>query len=244
MYKLNRSKPFGTVNPPEIMPGTDRPAVYAQDGKWFDAHDRDIVPGQKLRSEETTRTKVEAELRSVTGVLEVSALAETEQPLAPAELIADANTLPYAVFQREAKRILGDTCPGGKEQIVAALKKAVGEYTERQQKRGHKPRAKPDVADADPPDTDAESPSERSSASTKVAPAKPVKAGKGAIDLAAWARGDANYLMGDLRKAIRQEYGKQISGANEKMEALELLIDKKVVTSAQARKDIQNVGVG
>ena len=231
--KLNRSKPFGTVNPPETMPGTDRAAAYAQDGKWFDAHDREIVSGQKLGAEEVARIKTEV----------AQAQAKTEQPLSPAELIADANTLPYAVFQREAKRILGDTCPAGKEQIVAALKKAVGEYTERQQKRGHKPRAKPDVADADPPDTDAESSktapaSERSSASTKAA-----KAGKGAIDLAAWARGNANYLFGDVRKAIRQEYGKQISGANEKMEALDFLIENKVITAAQARKDIQDVGV-
>lgn len=231
--KLNRSKPFGTVNPPEIMAGTDRPAVYAQDGKWFDAHDRDIVLGQKLRPEETAGINTEV------------AQAETERPyLSPAELIADANTLPYAVFQREAKRILGDTCPAGKEQIIAALKKAVGEYIERQQKRGNKkPRAKPDVADADPPDTDTEPLSERSSASTKAAPAKPAKAGKDAIELAAWARGDANYLFGDVRKAIRQKYGKQISGANEKMEALDFLIENKVITAAQARKDIQDVGV-
>ena len=66
--KLNRSKPFGTVNPPEIMAGTDRPAVYAQDGKWFDAHDRDIVLGQKLRPEETAGINTEV------------AQAETERP--------------------------------------------------------------------------------------------------------------------------------------------------------------------
>lgn len=217
MLKLDRFKPFGTVHPPEIQSGHDRPAAAFQDGKWFDAHDREIVPGQPLSA-----------AMAADDVDENA----PDQPMGPAELLAGADSIALALFQREARRILGEACPAAKHDMVRALKKVVGEFGERPRKQ-RLPRAAPEAPDSDPPDTGEE-------AKPQV-PAKPAKAKAGSVDLAAWARGHKDYLFGDVRKALRQQYSVQIAGANERMDALQFLIANGVVTAAEARADIEDV---
>jgi hypothetical protein len=62
----------------------------------------------------------------------------------------------------------------------------------------------------------------------------PAVAGTG-LDLAAWGRGQKDYLPPELFKAIRAKYNVQLS---QRRDALDLLIKEKVITAAEARKDI------
>jgi hypothetical protein len=55
------------------------------------------------------------------------------------------------------------------------------------------------------------------------------------VDLAAWARGQKDYLPPELFKAIRGKFNVQLS---QRRDAIELLIKEGVVTAAEARKDI------
>jgi hypothetical protein len=68
------------------------------------------------------------------------------------------------------------------------------------------------------------------------APAAAAPAAGTGIDLAAWARGQKDYLPPELFKAIRGKYNVQLS---QRRDAIELLIKEGVVTAAEARKDIQ-----
>ena len=151
------------------------------------------------------------------------------------DLIGGFDGMPDALFKREAKRILGPACPASKTDMLSALNKVAVDIADKQQRhRKRTPRAKPEVADQDPPDTGDEK--------VEAKPAKPAKVAKGKageVDLKKWATGQEDRLFSEVRKAIRQKYSKQIAGPNERMEALQFLIEKKVVTAAQARRDIQ-----
>jgi len=46
--KLDRTRSFGKVTPYWQPPEFDRPAAFEQDGRFFDVHDREIVPGRPL----------------------------------------------------------------------------------------------------------------------------------------------------------------------------------------------------
>lgn len=46
--RLNRRKDFGTITPPFVLDGFDRPAFYEQNLNYFDAHDRQIIAGTPL----------------------------------------------------------------------------------------------------------------------------------------------------------------------------------------------------
>lgn len=55
------------------------------------------------------------------------------------------------------------------------------------------------------------------------------------IDLAAWGRGQADYLWAEVAKEIRKQYHVQVT---ERHDAVNLLIDQKVIRAAEARKDV------
>lgn len=199
MLKLDRDRPFGKFTPPwmgEAGAEFDRPAHYEQDGRNFDQHYREIVPGQPLASE------VKAQDESVAAAAE-------EEMLSPAALLAGANTIPWAKFNKEAKRILGATCPAGKAAIVGALQTAIAGYQARQEKRAP-------------------------AAAAAVAPSNGA-AVKGGVDLAAWGRGQKEYIVGDLIKAFRSQHHARLS---ERRDMVNFLVDQKVITGAEARQDV------
>lgn len=64
---------------------------------------------------------------------------------------------------------------------------------------------------------------------------KPVPASTTGVDLAAWARGQREYLWGEVRKAIKGEFGRNVA---ERDDAVEFLIGQGVVTAGEARRDV------
>lgn len=55
------------------------------------------------------------------------------------------------------------------------------------------------------------------------------------IDLVAWARGQKEYLWGDVRKEIRLQFHANVS---ERVDAVELLIKEGKITASEARQDV------
>jgi hypothetical protein len=210
--RFDRTKPHGTINPPCLFPGYDRPAVYDQDGHLFDAHGVHLVKGQP--AEQSSRPVQEI----------VTAEDAANRTYTPLELLAAVEEIPWALFQREAKRILGPACPAGKTPIVEALKKAISGYEAKETRRakaGAKSKA-PDLGEGE-----------------AAAPAPPpAPAAKGAVDLAAWARGNKQYPFGEVRKEIRRRFNQQVSGQNEAWDAVLLCVKEKLLTMAEARTDI------
>ena len=117
----------------------DRAACYHYDGKFFDAHGIEIVPGKNLKraaappppppveepdegeeiEEQAAAPRNESEVRSVAPPVTKSA------PISPAELLERADSMAFAKFAAAAKSILGPTCPAGKQAIVAALRETI-----------------------------------------------------------------------------------------------------------------------
>lgn len=210
--RLNRDKPFGKVTPPTIEAGTDRPAFYNQDGRFYDAHDRLIVAGETAPPPPSVpvvaqKPAVAEPAKEGGAPAEVAATAE-DKPAAPpaadapaadsiSKLLAKVRTLPFASFKKQAKALLGDDCPAGKDAIIAALKEA---------------QAKGDTPKADAP--------------------APVKVSGKDIDLAAWGRGQKDYLFADVRKAIKTKDARVCTTMKD---AVEHLIDTKVITAQDAR---------
>jgi len=213
MRKLDRSRHFGKISPPYHREDFDRPAFYEQDGIFFDQHDREIIPGQPLQQivphEPGQVTKDEDEKPA-------------EQQMTPGELLRRADTRPWAHFRKEARRILGPSCPASKEEIKVALQNAIAEYQARMEARRTRA-ANP--APQQPVQRPAQQPS---------APAVQ-QAGSTGVDLAAWARGQREYLFGDIRKAFREQYHKVVT---ERRDALDFLIEQGVITAEEARQDI------
>jgi hypothetical protein len=210
--RFDRTKPHGMITPPCMFPGFDRPAVYDQDGQFFDAHGVHLVKGQP--AEQSTRPVQEITTKEDAA----------DRTYSPVELLAAVEDIPWALFQREAKRILGPACPAGKAPIIAALKKAISGYEAKETRRakaGVKSKA-PDLGEGE--------------AAAPVVPAAPVS--KGAVDLGAWARGTKQYPFGEVRKEIRRRFNQQVSGQNEAYDAVLLCVKEKLLTLAEARADI------
>lgn len=222
MQRLNRDRLFGSVTPAWQPDGCDRPAFYEQDGRLFDAHDREIIPGQRLPAEP------EPEPAKSNGNGHAATHAETP-PLSPTELIGRAGDMPWAAFHREAKRVLGADCPTSKKAIIEALGAAMDAYEARQAKRAslHKGMSWDGLTGGKQAAVEAEV------EAPKAAPA-PTK-GTGPVDLPAWGRGQKEYLFGEVQKAIRVAYHRQIT---ERRDAVEFLVDQGVLTAAQARQDV------
>mgnify|MGYP003452243075 FL=1 len=222
MQKLDRSHDFGAISPPYQDETFDRPAYYEQGGRFYDAHDRLIEPGKPL-PEDADGTHGAADR-------------DTAEGLSPSDLVLQSDVIPWGAFRKRAKEILGATCPTGKTEMLIALREAIKHYEGRKQAR----RTKPAPA-AEPPKSngltwngitgqDGE-PDLTAKPPQPVAP--PAKSGE--VDLAAWGRGQKEYIFGEVRKTIRAKYATSVT---ERRDAVDLPIAEKVITAAEARKDI------
>lgn len=119
MEMMDKNRSYGKIAPPLMEDGLDRPAHYEQDGHLYDAHGRRIIPGQPSDKSQEVSTDD----------------GDHGEALTPATLIAQADTLPWAQFKAEARRVLGPDCPGGKAAIVAALKSAIIKFEEHREKK-------------------------------------------------------------------------------------------------------------
>jgi hypothetical protein len=95
------------IAPPYHPPELDRPAHYEWGGRYLDEHGREIVPGVPLSPE------------ALAAAQEEEADAEG---LTLAQLIAQADILPFNVLMAAAKAVLGPTCPHAKDQMVGQLR--------------------------------------------------------------------------------------------------------------------------
>ena len=128
------------------------------------------------------------------------------------QLLADADVMPWARFRAQAKAILGATCPGDKNSIKAALREAIAKVQERSVKRSH---STPGM--------------------TWDAATGGKEQAKGGVNLAAWGQGQTEYLFGDIQKALRTTFAKQVS---ERRDAVDFLIEQGVITATNARTDV------
>ena len=55
------------------------------------------------------------------------------------------------------------------------------------------------------------------------------------VDLAAWGRGQKEYLFAEVRKAMKKGYGTQVT---ERHDAVDFLIAQRVIGKGEARKDV------
>jgi hypothetical protein len=148
---------------------------------------------------------------------------EEETPLlSPRELIAQADSMPWSAWQKSAALVLGEQIPAGKSAILQALQTVSAEFD---RKRARKTPPAAPKAEASP-----------ASDSHAPAPAKPATRSETvSVDLKAWAQGGAEYLFKDVRQAIRTQYNR---GVTERRDAVEFLIEQKVLTAAEARRDV------
>jgi hypothetical protein len=210
MRKLDKDEDYGWITPPWRKKEWDRAAHFDQNGRFFDQHGLEIIAGQPL-------DKVETEEKVKEVVVKAKAV-----PISPPQLIAAAKTMPWPKFHKEARRILGKDCPSNKAAIVDALQAAIAAYEARQSKR-HKGKAEAAVAPI------------------VTAPAKPApKAnGKTTVDLRAWGSGQKEYRSAEVIKAVRDKYSLQVgAGDHWRRDVVELLITEKVISAAQARRDV------
>lgn len=222
MQKLDRSRDFGVIAPPYQEEDFDRPAYYEQGGRFYDAHDRLIEPGKALEeAEEGTHGAADR---------------DAAEGLSPSDLVLQAEVIPWGAFRKRAKEILGVTCPASKAEMLVALREAIKHYESRKQAR----RTTPAPA-AEPPKSNGltwngltgQDGEPNLTAKPAQPPAPPAKSGE--VDLAAWGRGQKEYIFGEVRKTIRAKYSTSVT---ERRDAVDLLIAEKVITAAEARKDI------
>lgn len=218
MLKLDRSRDVGNITPPWQPEDCDRPAYYEQDGKLFDAHGFQIIPGKDGPKMETETSDAKA----------------VSDALTPYDLLRQADVMPWAAFRKRAREILGDTCPASKADIVVALQGAVQHFEERQKAR--KPGPKVATGEEKSPGLtwNGLTGQEEAEALTAKPAAPPSKPGE--VDLAAWARGQKDYLFAEVRKGIRAKFGTVVT---ERDDAVNLLVDNGVITQAEARKDVR-----
>lgn len=206
--KLDRSKPFGKISPAYQESDMDRPAYFEQDGKFFDAHDRLIEPGKPLPAPKPAAAPVVA---IETGT------PTADETLPATRLLAEADSMPWPKFRAAAKKVLGETCPGDKEGIKAALAAGIAAVQEREAKRA------PSSASSNGLTWDS------------VSGGKEAAAASGGVDLKSWATGQREYLFAEVQKTIRKTYNKQVS---ERVDAVNFLVDQGLLTADQARRDV------
>lgn len=202
MSTLNRSQSYGKISPPYQPDEFDRPAYYEQAGKMFDAHGRLIVPGVAL-------AEPEAMTQDDDG--------DDAAPVDVVALYEGADTMPWPVFRKKAREVLGETCPSDKAGIKVALGTAIEKFNERKAKKA-----------ADLPET-------KAAGLTFSSLTGDAEHTVGTVNLRAWGAGRQQYIFGEVAKAIRTKYHKQVS---ERRDAVDFLIEQGVVTKAEARKDV------
>jgi hypothetical protein len=231
MKRLDRLRPFGEVCPPTVIERCDRPAHYEQDGMIFDAHDREIVPGKPLSAKEAVdppKFFKEPVGKAPVPVAEESDGTDDEPDVMdPGHLAENADTMNVALFRKEAQRILGKKCPKAKAEIVEALKKAAAKA----RKSGET--VQNGMTWGDP--TGKQRAAAKAEAEAASSPAPPPPPANVRIDLAAWGRGQKEYIWGEILKELRNKYKVQFS---KKRDAVLFLVDSGVITAAQARKDV------
>tara|TARA_R110000868_G_C10889876_1_gene763509 strand:- start:261 stop:836 length:576 start_codon:yes stop_codon:yes gene_type:complete len=122
-----------------------------------------------------------------------------------ADLLHQAESMHWRKFKATAQEVLGPECPATKAAIIEALVAVQKEFDARGAKRARE-RGQP-------------------------VPTTPSTG----VDLAAWARGQREYLWGEVRKAIKGEFGRNVA---ERDDAVEFLIGQGVVTANEARRDV------
>jgi hypothetical protein len=228
MHKLDTTKPdtIGQITPPWQPKDFDRPAHFQQRGRFFDNHGIEIVSGQAGPGENDEPVVVEKKIAE-------------PAPISPIDLIAAVGSMPWPKFHKEAKRILGKDCPAGKPAIVDALKTAIEAYEARRRKRDttHKGISWDGVTEGK---ETARAQAEAEALPPEEPVQKPAKTnGKVAVDLRAWGCGTKEYLSAEVIKAVREKYYKQIGvGEHWRRDVVDLLLEEKVITAAQARRDI------
>jgi len=231
MQTLDRKRPYGTITPPWNGDNDefDRPVKYDQDGKLFDIHGLEVVRGNPAKVKRVAAPVVEEAPvdneddddieTDAPAPVAAAPVAPPAAPIpSPADLLARAPTMAYAKLTKEAKRVLGPACPAGKPAIIAALEAAAKVY-----------------AVPTPPPAPPAAP--YSGANGMTWSGQP-GATAGELDLAAWGRGQKEYLFAEVRKAIRTKFGRTIAGEHERTDAVDFLIEAKVITAAEARKDV------
>lgn len=205
MLMLNKSQPYGKIAPAWQPDEFDRPAYYEQNGKMFDAHGRLIEAGKPLQVSQPAPADAENDEPG------------DEPPVDVAALLEGADTMPWPQFRKRAREVLGDTCPGDKAGMKAALATALEKRAEQIAKRQHK---------APEPAGRGLTYDDMTGDSAHMV---------GTVNLAAWGRGRQQYIFGEVAKAIRTKYHKQVS---ERRDAVDFLIEQGVITKAEARKDV------
>ncbi len=216
MQKLNQSRPFGRITPPYPVPGTGRLAAYEQDGRFYDTHGA-LISTEPPRAAPAPAAAVvappvtEAAPAAVEAVTaDTAPVAPPVAPPAPEAQIGPAELLAGASSMGWAK------FRGEAQRILGAAcppsKSGIVAALEAM--------VSGNTTVAQPPSTG------------PVNPDSPVIDG---VDLAAWARGQKDYLFGDIQKALRKGYAKVVS---ERRDAVDFLVDEKVIAAAEARQDV------
>lgn len=240
--KLNWNKDYGRVCGVLVPPGCTQPARYEQDNHYFDQHGDEIAPAGKARqvvpavkaeadrSLPPTAKKRAQEAKQAEVIATAEKQAETKavteahmgESMSAAQLLSEVKIIPWAKFSKEAKRILGPKCPGGKDAILAALRKASAGAHDRAQRRSER------FGKGQP----AEAAASAGAAPAATAPATP----SGDVDLAAWGMGKADYIFGKIRGAIRAQFSVVVE---KKRDAIHLLVEQKVIPAHLARRDFE-----
>lgn len=248
MLQLDKNRSHGTVHPPRAEPHCDRQVHYEQDGAMFDQHGRQIVPGVPLVTHPNPISQAAAAYEREHGApagldqmgqAQAGRLTQSEtaveepgdpnEPMTVGMLLELSSTMPWSGFLKQAKKVLGPECPTSKEAIVDALHKAVKKHAERASK---KPSGKAETI-VMPAETGkfASKPGQPTASAQAPAP-------KGKVDLAAWARGQKEYLWPDVQKAIRIEHNRMISGPEARKDAVDFIVDVGLVPVSEARRDV------
>jgi hypothetical protein len=242
-----KRRDVGKVCPPYYAPNCDRPAHFEFQGKLFDAHGREIIPGVAM---------VEDEAPAVADAGGKDSAAPSGA-LSAAELVRIADRLSWPDLKAKAEAILGSNTPKSKQQVLAKIK-ALAEgrslkalppvsregvaITEppgagaipKPVKRGG-PKAWPAQPAADQAAAQGAADAAPAAVAAAAPPAAAASAKPGEIDLAAWGRGETNYLSGQLTKAARAQFNVQLT---ERRDILDALIERGMVTLEGARTDL------
>ncbi len=214
--RLNTSRPYGKITPPWDDHQFSSPAYYEQDGRYYDAHYQELIPGGNPKPAPSAPVRA----APPAPVVERQPAGATSKPeperIDVSLLVAQADTMPWAKFRSQARKVLGPTCPPDKEGMKAALQRALEAVHEREERR-----------------TPGKAQVEAVVAEVANAPAAaPASVG---VDLAAWGMGQKEYLFGEVQKAIRTQFAKQVT---ERRDAVDFLIEQRIIAAANARNDV------
>jgi len=215
MQKLNQTRPFGRITPPYSVPGTGRLAAYEQEGRFYDAH-MALISTEPPRAAAPTPAPVIAPPPAEVSPAAVEAVMAPAEPAEPA-------AAPAPAAQMGPAELIAASHSMGWPKFRAEAQRVLGPAC---------PPSKGGIIAALEAMVSGVSTVAQPASSGPVNPDSPVIDG---IDLAAWARGQKEYLFGDIQKALRKGYSRQV---HERVDAVNFLIDEKVIAADEARKDV------